>query len=495
MDTKVLKLFSKIFKNCINWISRSKFSIIGAIVVSILFPVLLISFLFESYGIIENPYFGFLLYLIMAPAFVIGVILVFVGAFFSRGREDIGTFTVEYLQEELSRPGRYSRIRRLIYLTVALTLVTVFIVGLVTYGGFHYTGSNSFCAGFCHDIMKPQFVAYQNSPHSKVACSDCHMGKDAGWVERSKFSGIRQIVAVAADSYSRPISSPITVLRPGRQTCEGCHLPEMFHSDRLVVKDRFLPDEKNTHTQTALLLKVGSGDFQGRTAHGIHWHVSEEQEVYYRHTDAGHEEITEVRLVAEGKKDVVYRLEPAAGGASSAGDDGKMRKMDCIDCHNRPTHIFLSQDEALDKKIAADIIPRFLPYIKRQALEAITREYPTADAAIEGIARYLKDWYKEHYPDLVKRNASLLDKAIAGTQQAYLENVFPEMNVTWGTYKSFIGHENGTGCFRCHGKLQDRQTGEMITENCDACHIILAENEANLDLQEIFEERGENLLP
>lgn len=474
---------SKIFKNTVNWIFRSKVSVVGAIIVSILFPVLSVSILFDLFGIIENPYFGFILYLVMAPMLVLGIILVCVGAFFSRGKEDIGVFAFEYLKEQFNRPGRYSRIRRLIYLTVTITLVIFFVVALASYGGFHYTGSTGFCGQFCHDIMEPQMTAYQNSPHSRISCVDCHLGKDAGWAARSRFSGIKQLFAVATDSYSRPIHSPITELRPGRKTCEQCHLPEMFHSDRLVVKDKFLADEKNTNVQTVLLMKVGSGEFQGRSAHGIHWHVSRKEELFYRHSDRERENITSVRLVEEGKKDILYK----AIDSTEAGDnDGVLRKMDCVDCHNRPTHIFFSPDEALDQKIAADIIPRYLPFIKRQALELITQKYASKEAAMENISRKLKEWYRQNYPELVERNATLLDKAVKGTQQAYAENIFPKMNIGWKTYRNFIGHEDESGCFRCHGRLQEEKTGRIVSSECTVCHLVLAENEAEPDIMKML---------
>ncbi len=480
-------------KNFINWVSRSKISVVGAIIVAILLPVLIISFLFEAYGIIENPYFGFLLYLVMAPIFVIGLILLFLGIFLSRGREDIGIYTVEYIQEELSKPGRYTRIRKLIYLTIALTLATVIVVGSVIYGGFHYTETNAFCAGFCHDIMRPQFVTCQNSPHSKMACTDCHMGEDASWAERTKFSGFSQIVSVLTSSYSKPITSPLKVLRPGRKTCEKCHLPEMFHGGLLIVNDRFLPDEKNTHLQTALLLKVGSGDFQGKSAHDIHWHVSDDHEVHYYHTDPERIDITRVRLSTRGMEDTVYEL-PATSGKQT-DKKGTWRRMDCIDCHNRPTHIFLSPDEALDRKLAGGAIPRYLPFIKKQAMEAITREYPSVEEAREGIAGYLRGWYKKEYPLLVKGSSTLLEKAIQGAQQAYEENVFPEMNVDWGTYEDFIGHcAESPGCSRCHGRLENRESGELLTAECDACHLILAENEKVVDVKKVLKDNKEELL-
>jgi hypothetical protein len=257
----------------------------------------------------------------------------------------------------------------------------------------------------------------------------------------------------------------------------------MFHSDRLLVKDKFLADEKNTHVQTVLLMKVGSGEFKMRKAHGIHWHVSQKEELYYTHTDRQQEKITSVRLVQKGKKDIIYTsIDPELQVQPQA----LLRKMDCVDCHNRPTHIFYSPDEALDQKMVAGLIPRYIPFIKRQALELITLDYPSVEAARENISRKLKQWYSLNYPELVERNATMLTKAIDGIMQAYEENVFPKMNITWGTYQNFIGHKDDTGCFRCHGRLQEENTGRMISNSCTVCHVILAEDEADPDVVELL---------
>ncbi len=464
-----------LYKRMINLVSRSKVSVIGALLVSILLPVLLISIGFDSLGLIENPYFGFLLYVVMAPLLVLGIIMLIFGILFSRGGEEIGTYTVEYLKEQLTRPGRYTRIRRLLYFTVAITLVLVFVVGLASYSSFRYTSSSEFCGQFCHNVMQPQYTAYRNSPHSRVSCVECHLGKDADWAERSRFTGLKQLWAVATDSYPRPILSPIKALRPGRKTCEQCHLPEKFHGSRLYSRERFLPDEKNTRVRTVILMKVGSGDIEGKVAHGIHWHVSESQQVFYRAADHDREIITEVRQVEKGKKDVVYTR--ISGTDTGTAGGGALRKMDCVDCHNRPTHIFLSADEALDRKMAANIISPYLPYIKRQALAVIQKDYPSREVARVEISRGLQNWYRANYPELIENNPNLFERSVQGVVDAYMDNVFPAMRVTWGTYGNNLGHRKGSGCFRCHGTLREVTSGRVISKDCNLCHVILAENE------------------
>ncbi len=466
------------YKKLINLVSRSKVSVIGALLVSILLPVLLVSIAFDSLGLIENPYFGFLLYVVMAPLLVLGILLLIFGILFSRSGEELGTYTVEYLKEQFTRPGRYTRIRRLLYFTVAITLVLVFVIGLASYSSFRYTSSSQFCGLFCHNVMQPQYTAYLHSPHSRVSCVECHLGKDADWAERSRFTGLKQLWAVATDSYPRPILPPITALRPGRKTCEQCHLPEKFHGSRLYSREHFLPDEKNTRVRTVILMKVGSGDIGGRRAHGIHWHVSETQQVFYRAADREREIITEVRQVEKGKKDVIYTRIPGIDSATvSSGAVGKLRKMDCVDCHNRPTHIFLSPDEALDRKMAANIISPYLPYIKRQALAVIQKDYPSREVARVEISRSLQNWYRKNYPELIGNNPNLFARTVKGVVEAYMDNVFPAMRVTWGTYRNNLGHSKGSGCFRCHGKLRQVDSGRVISKDCNLCHVILAENE------------------
>lgn len=480
-------------KTAVNLISRSKLSVLGGVMTSVLAPVLLICVVLDIRGTVDNPYFGFLIYLILGPLFVLGLTLLIIGVFISRGKEDIGLFTFEYIEEQLARPGRHTRIRRHILLSLLFTLTTLLLVVLVSYTGFHYTESTSFCGQTCHQVMGPAYATYQHSPHSRISCVECHIGRQSQWLTKAKFSGAKQIFAVLFDTYPRPIPQPITSLRPVRETCEECHRPEMFHGDKLYIKDRFLPDEHNTHVQTALLMKIGSGGYLGRKAQGIHWHVSEDHPVFYRYTDQAQEDVSQVWL-QDGEQEIRFS-KTSPTGKPDASVAGTVRKMDCMDCHNRPTHVFLSADEALDEKLVTGIIPREMPFIKRQGLQTITPHYDSADQALQEISRGLKEWYLANYPDLVSHDKTLLDKAIAGVQQAYMENVFPAMHIDWDTYTDFIGHKNSSGCFRCHDGQHFSENGQTISNDCDSCHIILAENEPSPDvlglLQKTLQHQGQ----
>jgi len=248
-------------------------------------------------------------------------------------------------------------------------------------------------------------------------------------------------------------------------------MPEVLHGDRLKVIEGYLEDEASTHVRSVMLMKVGSGDDYDQKAQGSHWHVARNKKTYYWHSDEKRVDITRVDLVGD---DGVETFLPAGGEDASA--DGDPRLMDCLDCHNRPTHVYRSPDEALDRKLFEGEIPRQLPYIKRQAMELIQAEYPSGTRATEEIPRKLRAWYGEHYPELVAREPSLLDAASTAVVAAYTENVFPEMKVGFGTYERHLGHERGAGCFRCHGALRTSD-GRTVSRDCELCHLILAEQE------------------
>lgn len=479
-----------IIRAFVKGIARSKISILGASMTTVIFPVLLISVVLDLQGIIENPYFGFIIYMIMGPMFILGLILVFIGLFFFKGKEEIGIFTYEYLKDQFTAPTKFTRVRKLVILATFLTVLNIVIISLISYTGYHYTESIGFCGQFCHKVMIPEFTAYQHSPHSRVKCVECHIGAGAQWFVKSKISGARQLLAVALETYSKPIETPVHGLRPARETCEECHRPELFHGEKLHVIDKFQDDENNTHVQTVLLLKVGSGGYRGHQAHGIHWHVSPENKIIYKHNDRKREDISEVTLVkADGSRLFFSRGEEESAEEGGGEHEGGEREMDCVDCHNRPTHIYLTPDEALDQHLLTNEIPQSLPYIKRQAMEAITQSYESKEAALAGIATSIRSWYQENYPEIVKENVDLVEKAIAGTQKAYSENVFPSMKIEWNTYKDFIGHAGDeSGCFRCHDDSLETKDGRVISMDCDTCHIILAEEEPNPEILETLRE-------
>jgi hypothetical protein len=226
------------------------------------------------------------------------------------------------------------------------------------------------------------------------------------------------------------------------------------------------------------MMKIGSAGDRAVSSHGIHWHVSPENTITYL-SDATRQVIPEVTLTrADGTK-TVFRSGAKIDSVKGEKSKTELRTMDCIDCHNRPAHVYLSDEEAIDLKFAEGKIPRDLPFIKREALKAANKSYKSAAAAKVGIAADLQAFYQQNYPEIVKQKQAQLVQAIAGVQAAYAENVFPDMNIGWGNYTSLLQHgpDFDKGCFRCHGGEHESDSGEVISSDCNICHSILAEGE------------------
>jgi hypothetical protein len=300
-----------------------------------------------------------------------------------------------------------------------------------------------------------------------VACVNCHIGPGAGWFVRSKLSGVGQVFAVMLNNYPRPIPVPVRNLRPARETCEPCHWPQRFDEDRIRDIKTFGNDENNTLTHSVLLVHIGGG----RRGVGIHgMHLGEGVRVRYYATDEKRQEIPWVEYTSGGMTTVF-----AAAGAKP--DLSKVREMDCMDCHNRPTHIFQLPERAMDQALSAgDILPT-LPFAKKTGVEILKRNYASQQEAASRIPTAFEDYYRNSYPQIY---AQRRDDIASGSRQLltiFNRNVFPEMKITWGTYINNLGHTDFTGCFRCHDEAHSNQQGKTITQDCTACHNPLATDE------------------
>jgi hypothetical protein len=326
--------------------------------------------------------------------------------------------------------------------------------------------------------MAPEYTAYVDSPHSRVGCVQCHIGPGASWFVKSKLSGARQLVAVALETYSRPIPSPVHELRPARDTCEQCHWPSKFHGDKLVVKEKYADDEPNTRSVSVLMLRIGGTSHGGRQGiHGLH--LDDNERIRYTSTNR-RQTISEVSYVGDDGKTVKYVSEEAAPAAGPGPAEApEQRSMDCIDCHNRPTHSFPLPERAVDEALAQGRISAQLPFVKKKAVELLRAEYPDRDSAARAIEAGLPAFYRAQYPQVLEKQAPLVEAAARQVRDIYLRNVFPAMKLTWGSHPDNIGHEDFPGCFRCHDDKHTSAEGKVITQDCTACHAILAMDESD----------------
>ncbi len=446
---------------------RTPLSVAGMVLTTISAVVFLVVFLADLFGLHTNPYMGILFFLILPGIFLFGLMLIPLGAWIEKRRLAAGKApsAAHWPRIDLNEPTQ----RRTAVAIFALSMANVVIVSLAAYRGIEYMDSVAFCGQVCHEVMQPEFEAYQDSAHSRVKCVECHIGPGASYFTQSKLSGTRQIFAVALNSFPRPIPSPVANLRPARDVCEQCHWPEKFHGDKIERIREYAEDEKNTETVTELELHVGSGS-ERLGASGIHWHVNPNNAIEYIAIDDKRQVIPWVRYTDRSGTTREYRAE---GVTQEQLDKGDRRRMDCIDCHNRPSHTMApTAERAVNETIASGEIPVTLPFIRREAANALKASYPSQEAAAERIAKALRDFYRTNHEAVYMARRQDVEKAVAATQTIYRRNVFPTMNVGFGTYPNNIGHMDSPGCFRCHDDSHTAPDGKTIAQECDSCHTM-----------------------
>jgi hypothetical protein len=419
-----------------------------------------------------HPYVGLLVYLILPGIFVLGLVMIPVGIWFRRrSLRGSGELPAIFPPIDLRLPV----VRRTLEYVGAATLLNLMIVGTASYRGVEYMDSTNFCGKTCHTVMDPEYTAYQNSPHSRVACVECHIGPGAGWFVRSKLSGLRQVVAVTFHTYSRPIPSPVKYLRPARETCEQCHWPQRFTGDKFLVNTSYKEDEKNTPQTDVLLLKVGGRSWQGSV--GIHGHhLADNARIRYISTDVERQTIPIVEYTDDQGKTTEF-ISTDAKATKEQLDKGEHRVMDCVDCHNRPTHAFDLPENAVDKQMSNGRISPELPFIRKKAVEVLKVNYSARDVAQQSIKEELNKFYRTNYPQIYQTRRTLVEQAGQEVANIYLRNIFPDMRVTWGVHPNNLGHNDSPGCFRCHDGSHTSADGQTITNDCSACHEVLAAGE------------------
>ncbi len=406
--------------------------------------------------LLENPYVGLLVFVAIPAVFLLGLGLIPIGAWLRARRPGRAEWPVIDL--------RQPRQRTIALAVVALTAVNVLIVSLATVGGMHAMESDAFCGQVCHTTMEPEATAHKAWPHASVSCTSCHVGPGAGSFIEAKLAGTRQLFHVMTSRVPRPVPPPSELIQPARATCENCHWPEKFRGDVVRVMRDYADDEKNTENMTTLRLHIGGGSRALGVGSGIHWHMNIDNRIDFVASDDREQVIPYVRLTNRRGEVREYF---AAGITREQVAGTKMRRMDCMDCHNRPAHTFFASPErAIDSAIAQGRLPRDLPFVRREAVAAVREAYPDRDSALTAIESRLTRFYSSRG----EVQTALVRRAVSATQAAWSTNVFPAMRVTWGTYPSHIGHVDSPGCFRCHDDSHKTADGKAISQDCELCH-------------------------
>ncbi len=280
MKLKNLKLPRSFY----NWTS-----VIGATIA--LISLFMIVFLFVITSIFNQggSYIGVVIYIALPTLMVIGLLMIPVGMIikFRKQRKEKEKQVLRWPAFDFNEP----RQRNAFMIFSVGTTIFLLLSAIGSYEAFHYTESVEFCGTLCHEVMKPEYVAYQNSPHARVACVDCHVGSGADWYVRSKLSGLYQVYSVIFNKYPKPIAVPIHNLRPARETCEECHWPEKFYARQLRIERHYLADAENTEWDIHLEMKTGPSLSALGLQEGIHWHINPNIKIEYVSTQDDREVI------------------------------------------------------------------------------------------------------------------------------------------------------------------------------------------------------------
>jgi hypothetical protein len=398
----------------------------------------------EAFGLIHSPYSGLLGFVAIPAIFAFGLLLIPIGVWREGRRRAHGQQAWAWPVLDLGR----SRTRQVLIGLALLTLVNLGIITVATVGATHYMETDQFCGQVCHTPMKPEASAHRAFSHAAVPCVACHVAPGASGAIRAKLNGTRQAWQFLTGSYSRPIASPPPHIPGGAVTCVQCHALSQMPRELTRNIRTFGDDEANTETLTTLQMLTGA----------VHWHARSDVRVEYL-ADPSRENVSYVRVV-----------EPAGTTEYLAPDlqarpAGETRLMDCLDCHSRPAHTMsLSAEQAVDRALEQGDLSRTLPYIRREAVAVLKASYTDEAAASEAIRSKLTAFYS------TGAAAADVAGAVAALDRIYRANVFPEMNVTWGTYKNHLGHVEMSGCFRCHNDTLKSSASRVVRQDCEICH-------------------------
>lgn len=460
-----------LFRMLRNWAG-----LLGAVMFATSFITFLFFFVIELIAGEVNPYLGLFHFLVLPPIAAAGLLMMGVGYWIERRKKRRALETGQlWAPLDISR----TRVQQRLLLTVGgMSAVLVFAMAAGGYRAYEFTESTEFCGELCHAVMHPEFIAYQASPHARVSCVDCHVGEGASYYVQSKLSGLYQVYAVLRNIYPKPIPTPVHNLRPAQETCERCHWPRYFFGDRRLTFTHYLTDGSEEPWVIDMLINIGGGDPDKGYTRGIHWHMNIANKIEYVARDPQRQEIPWVRIVDELGNTTVYQdvddpfTEDELLEHETAGE---LRRMDCIDCHNRPSHIYRSPVELINRELLLGNIDSSMPDIKLYALELLATEYPDTPTAERSITDGLREAYSADWPDFYAENRRRVDETAVVLKRVYGENTFPDMKVRWDTYPDFVGHWDTAGCFRCHAGNLQSSDGRVISTDCNSCHVILTQ--------------------
>ncbi len=470
LDKKELqkkRYFSEFFYNKITY-TGIYFAVLIFIVECILFGI-------DFFTVGLNTYLGIITYLILPAFLLMALALIPLGALRKRRwiKKNIASAEPRPYKIDLS----FSTHRNAILVFLIGTMILIIMTGVGSYKAFQYTESTKFCGMVCHKVMRPEYVAHSQSPHARVKCVDCHIGSGVSSYMHSKLSGLRQIYKVVTNTYTKPIQTPIQDLRPAREICEECHWPQKNFFRFREVRRTYFPTESDDYSPWYLRMLVHTVQNESEN-YGIHSHMNPDNDVYYAADDKSRQKISWVKSVDKNGIERIY-ISPDSKYKQTPPAPDEIRKMDCIDCHNRPAHHFPAPFILVNKAMLDGRIDANIPLIKEKSVEVLSEKYTSQTEASAAINEELGTYYKNSYKDFYKKNKNKVEQSIKNIISLYQNNFFPEMNARWDAYPINIGHLTSPGCFRCHDNKHESSEGKVIPQDCTICHTIIEQGPIN----------------
>lgn len=457
----------KLPRSAQNWVSLTG-AIVALISCFMILFLFVISVVFGHGGV----YLGLVTYILLPAFLVSGLVLIPIGMIIhARHLRGKGKIKPGWPVVNLNDP----RNRNAFFIFSIGTAVFLFMSAIGNYEAYHFTESVKFCGTLCHKIMQPEYTAYQYSPHAKVPCVSCHVGPGASWYARSKISGLYQVYATLTNTYPRPITTPIKNLRPARAVCEQCHWPQKFYARTLRFETHYLPDKDNTRWNIRLIMKIGARHPAHGLKEGIHWHINPNVRIQYIATDHERNNIPWVRYIDLETGDSTVYQDTENPLTKAQLDTLNVRTMDCIDCHTRPSHDFVSPSHFINTSMMAGDVSTDLPNIKSLSLGLFAADFPSSDSMMQTIRSGITNYYSQNYPLVFSKKKQEIERAIKQIQYKSSINIFPDMKVRWDTHVNNLGHLDFKGCFRCHDDKHTDGGTNIIPRACNLCHLINAQ--------------------
>lgn len=441
---------------------------IGAVLALTIFAVECLLFGLEFISKTSNIYLGIITFVLLPPFLILGLILIPIGALRKRRRVLLGISDIsdKKYHIDLSKPSH----RNVLIVFVIGSVFLIIMTTIGSYKAYQYTESVEFCGLTCHKVMSPQHTAYLHSPHAQVKCIECHIGSGAGWYIHYKLAGVRQLYHFIKNDYPKPIPTPVENLRPAKDTCEHCHWPDKFYSS-VEVQKKYFPSSAEEPKDWNLRMLINVGKNKNHSS-GIHAHMYMDNDIYFAAEDKERQKITWIKSVAKDGTETIFTTSDSKF-AQQPPTEKQIRKMDCLDCHNRPTHHFEAPYKLINEAMDNGKINPEIPKIKSKLMELLSAQYKNSDEATTAIKQKLREYYQKEYSDYFNAHQEDINKAAEETVKLFSANFFPEMNTRWDKRPDEIGHLWTPGCFRCHDGAHTSQSGKTISKDCTLCHTII----------------------